>query len=271
MQDTVGTHLLRGRSVGLVPTMGALHAGHMGLVRTSKTENDLTAVSIFVNPAQFGPKEDYASYPREPEQDIEKLKTAGVDFLFMPEAKAIYPESFSTSVSVGELSRRLCGEFRPGHFDGVATVVAKLLNLVRPTRAYFGQKDYQQFLIIKRMADDLSFPVEIVPCPTWREEDGLAMSSRNAYLSAEERKAAAVIYKSLNEAAELLKSGEAGPKKTANHLRRLLEAEPNITEVQYAGVYDPKTLDALSEFKGKAVLAVAVRMGKGRLIDNILI
>jgi len=251
--------------------MGSLHAGHLGLVRSSKGENDLTAVSIFVNPAQFGPKEDYTAYPREPEQDIEKLKAAGVDILFMPDVKAMYSEGFSTSISVGELSRKLCGEFRPGHFDGVATVVAKLLNIVRPTRAYFGQKDYQQLLVIKRMAEDLNFPMEIVPCPTWREEDGLAMSSRNAYLTGEERKAAAAIYKSLSEAAELLKSGDAGPKKVSNRLRASLEAESQVTEVQYAGVYDPKTLDPLHEFKGRAVLAVAVKIGKARLIDNILI
>jgi len=251
--------------------MGALHAGHMGLVRASKMENDSTVVSIFVNPTQFGPGEDFTAYPREPEKDMEKLRAAGVDMLFMPEPKAMYPEAFSTTISVGDLSRKLCGEFRPGHFDGVATVVAKLLNIIRPTRAYFGQKDYQQFLVIKRMAEDLSFPVEIVPSPTWREEDGLAMSSRNAYLSATERKAAAVIFKSLSEAAELLKAGDASPEEAASSLRNSLDAEPMVSEVQYAGVYDPKTLEPLEEFKGKAVLAVAVKIGKARLIDNILI
>jgi pantoate--beta-alanine ligase len=250
--------------------MGALHDGHMSLVRNSLMENDVTVVSIFVNPTQFAPGEDFEAYPREPEQDISRLREAGVDTLFMPGPDAIYPDGFSTSIDIGEIGGKLCGAFRPGHFNGVASVVAKLFNIVQPTRAYFGLKDYQQVLVIKRLVADLSFPVEVVPCPAWRESDGLAMSSRNAYLSAEERKTATVINRGLKEAEESLKSGTS-PDEAVRQLRSMLDAETLVSEVQYAGVYDPGTLEPLESFSGKGVIAVAVKVGKGRLIDNLII
>jgi len=272
MQETVKGHRLRGRDVGLVPTMGALHDGHMSLVRNSLSENQFTVVSIFVNPKQFGPEEDLQSYPRDMEGDVAKLKAAGVDCLFMPEADAMYPEGFSTSIQMGEIAGRLCGAFRPGHFNGVATVVSKLMNISLCTRAYFGLKDFQQYLVIKRLASDLNLPVEVVGCATLRESDGLAMSSRNAYLSNRgEREAASVFYAALSEGARMLKAGEGGPHEAEKRMRELIGKESLVTEVQYAGVYDIRTLESLSEFRGRAVVAGAIRIGKTRLIDNILV
>lgn len=258
------------RRIVLVPTMGALHEGHMSLVRMSRSENHLTVVSLFVNPTQFSAGEDFEGYPRDIEGDIKKLRDAEVDVIFAPEAKAMYPTGFSSSLEPGGLSGRLCGAFRPGHFSGVATVVAKLFNIALPRRSYFGLKDYQQGLVIKRIAADLNMPVEVVLCPTMREEDGLAMSSRNQYLGPEDRRAAPVIYRALTEAAEKLKAGGA-PAEAAALMGEMLGTEPRITEVQYAGVYDPESLEELEEFRGRAVLAVAVKMGNARLIDNILI
>jgi pantoate--beta-alanine ligase len=270
MQDTVRGELMRGRAIGLVPTMGALHEGHMHLVRMSRMENHLTAVSIFVNPTQFGPGEDLERYPRNVDEDIRKLREADVDFLLLPEEKAMYPEGFDTAVRAGSLGEKLCGRFRPGHFDGVATVVAKLLHLALPTRAYFGLKDYQQYLVIKKMVRDLNFPVEVVASPTVREEDGLAVSSRNRYLSAEARRAAPLIYRTLSEAARKLKEG-AGPAEARKFMEDAFSGEPRVSSVEYAGVYHPKTLEDLEEFRGKALLAAAVRLGEARLIDNVLL
>jgi len=271
IQDTIRGAVLRGRTVGLVPTMGALHDGHMSLIRTSMRENNITVASIFVNPTQFAAGEDYEAYPRESDDDAKKLRDIGVDVLFMPELKAMYPEGFATSVSVkGGLTDRLCGAFRPGHFDGVATVVAKLLNIIGPHRAYFGLKDYQQYLVIKRMAEDLNMPVEIVGCPTFRESDGLAMSSRNAYLNEQERHSAPVIYKALAEASGAL-SMSLKIEDISAMIERAIKAEPGVTEVQYAGVYDHLTLEPLAEFKGRALIAAAVKMGSTRLIDNIIV
>jgi len=271
MQDTVREHRLRGRDVGLVPTMGALHGGHMSLVRNSISENHYTVASIFVNPTQFGPSEDLESYPRDIEGDVDKLRAAGVDCLFMPEASSMYPEGvFATSIQMGEIAGRLCGAFRPGHFNGVATVVAKLMNISLCTRAYFGLKDYQQYLVIKGMAADLNMPVEVVGCATMREPDGLAMSSRNAYLNPEGRKAAAALHEALSDGASDLRSG-APPADVEPEMRKRMETEPLINEVQYSGVYDIKTLEPLEDFTGKAVLAVAVKIGDTRLIDNVLV
>jgi pantoate--beta-alanine ligase len=261
----------RGKSIGLVPTMGALHDGHMSLVRTCRDENDITVVSLFVNPSQFGPGEDLAAYPRDVEGDSQKLRDAGVDALFMPDAGSMYPEGFSTSVEVKALSGKLCGAFRPGHFGAVATVVAKLLNIVGPHRAYFGLKDYQQYLVIKRLVADLNMPVEIVGCRTMREPDGLAMSSRNRYLSPSERKAAPVIYRCLKQAEEKIASGLLRVEGIKGSMEACLRSEPSVTEVQYASAYDPETLEELTEINGRALLAVAVRIGKARLIDNQLI
>jgi len=272
MQDTSRGHRLRGRDVGMVPTMGVLHAGHMSLVRNSISENHFTVVSIFVNPTQFGPGEDLETYPRDIDGDVAKLRAAGVDCLFMPEASAMYPKGFAASIQMGELAGRLCGAFRPGHFNGVATVVSKLFNISLCTRAYFGLKDYQQYLVIKRLAADLNMPVEVVGCATMREPDGLAMSSRNAYLDHRgERAAAAVLYAALSEGADMLRLRGKTPSEAERVMKELIAAEPLVTEVQYAGVYDMATLEPLGEFTGKAVLAGAVKIGRTRLIDSVLV
>ena len=270
MQDTAREQRLRGRDVGLVPTMGALHGGHMSLVRNSISENHYTVASIFVNPTQFGPNEDFDNYPRDMDGDVAKLEASGVDCLFMPEASAMYPKGFTTSIQMGELSGRLCGAFRPGHFNGVATVVSKLFNISLCTRAYFGLKDYQQYLIIKRLAIDLDMPVEVVGCATMRETDGLAMSSRNANLDPEGRKAAAALHEALSDGASDLRSG-ASPAEVEREMRKRMDSEPLIGEVQYSGIYDIKTLEPLEKFAGKAVLAAAVKIGRTRLIDNVLV
>ncbi len=271
VREALFPQIMRGRSVGLVPTMGALHDGHMAIVRDSVMENDLTVASIFVNPTQFGPGEDMDKYPRDVDGDITRLREAGVDILFMPSAADMYGEGFSTFIDVGPIAARLCGAFRPTHFRGVATVVAKLLNIVTPERAYFGQKDYQQFLILETMARELDMPVDMVICPTIREGDGLAMSSRNAYLSEKERSVAPVLYRALSSAAEALKGAEASPAKAKAMMEDMLRAEPLADEVQYIGCYDPHTLQWLEEFSGSALLAGAIKIGPTRLIDNVLV
>lgn len=271
MQETSLRGLQQGRSIGLVPTMGALHSGHLSLVRRARDENDIVVASVFVNPIQFGKGEDFEKYPRDMEGDKEKLGNAGTDILFMPETASIYPEGFFTYISVQGISERLCGLFRPGHFTGVSTVVCKLLNIVRPVRAYFGQKDYQQTVIIKRMIADLNLAVEAVVCPTVREGDGLAMSSRNVYLDPAQRKAAAVIYRALMAASETIKSGGASPKQAGDEMTAILHGEALITEIQYAGIYDPTTLEDLPKFGKENLLAIAVKLGSTRLIDNVLV
>ncbi len=271
MQDVTGTHRLHGRTVGFVPTMGALHEGHLSLVKMCREENDVVAVSIYVNPTQFGPGEDLSQYPRDLEGDGEKLRKEKVDILFLPDDSLMYPGGFSTFVEVETLSGKLCGVYRPGHFRGVATVVAKLFNIVNPARAYFGQKDFQQTLVIRRMVRDLNIAVDIVTCPTAREADGLAMSSRNAYLGAEERKAASVIYRSLVKAAERLKSGIIEVRALKTVMRDTLSAESLISEIQYCSAYDPESLDEMERVTTEALLAVAVKIGGTRLIDNILV
>ncbi|MEW6587244.1 MAG: pantoate--beta-alanine ligase [Nitrospirota bacterium] len=272
MQDTSEAHVLRGRSIGFVPTMGSLHDGHLSLVRRAREENDVTIVSIFVNPIQFGPSEDFKNYPRDMEGDTGKLLKEQVDVLFIPEGSLMYPEGFSSHIEVEVISDRLCGAFRPGHFRGVATVVGKLFHIVRPKRAYFGQKDYQQTLVIKRMARDFDMNVEIVVCPTVREKDGLAMSSRNAYLDPDQRKAAAVLFKCLSEASGAInKSAIIDAKIIAEAMREALRNEPSVTAIQYAGLYDPLTLEEITEIEGDVLLAVAVKMGDTRLIDNMLV
>ena len=271
MQDTSRGHLLHGRTIGFVPTMGALHEGHLSLMRMSKEENTITAVSIFVNPTQFGPSEDFASYPRKLEEDVEKLRKADIDILFLPDTSLIYPEGFATVVEVQGLSEKLCGRYRPGHFRGVTTVVAKLLTILRPTRAYFGQKDFQQTVIIKRMAKDLNLDAEIVVCPTIREHDGLAMSSRNAYLGKEQRAAATVLYRSLCRASDAIKAGMHSGAGVRSILQRELSEVPLITGIDYASVFVPDTLDEADEITAEVLLAVAARMGSTRLIDNMLV
>jgi len=270
-QDSCKKHLQRGRSLGLVPTMGALHDGHLSLVKRAKMENDVTIVSIFLNPLQFGPAEDLDKYPRDIEEDIKKLREQEIDILFIPDSNLMYPQSFSTHIEVGPLSERLCGKFRPGHFSGVATVVAKLFNIVSPTRAYFGQKDFQQTVIIKRMAKDLNFDTDIIVCPTMREHDGLAMSSRNVYLDTEQRSTGCVLYQCLNKASESVKSGMTSGEKIREMMKQTLLSEPLISQIDYASVYDPETLEEVDDIKGDVLLAVAVKIGNTRLIDNILL
>lgn len=271
MQDTSRGHLLHSRTLGFVPTMGALHQGHLSLVRMSREENNLTVVSIYVNPTQFGPAEDFSKYPRQIESDIERLREEAVDIVFLPDDTLMYPAGFSTEIQVKGLSERLCGQFRPGHFNGVATVVAKLLNIVRPTRTYIGQKDFQQTVIIKRMVRDLNLDTEIVVCPTIREEDGLALSSRNAYLNRDQRRAAIVLYRSLCEAAEAIRSGLRSGAEIRNVMRTRLEQEMQITGIDYASAYHPDTLEDMEDLQGEILLAGAVRMSGTRLIDNMLV
>jgi len=271
MQDTAWGHLLRGRTIGFVPTMGALHAGHLSLVRMSREENNITAVSIYVNPTQFGPSEDFTKYPRPIEADIERLRKEAVDILFLPDDALMYPTGFSTEIEVKGLSERMCGQFRPSHFKGVATVVAKLFSVVRPTRAYFGQKDFQQTVLIRKMAKDLNLDIDIIVCPTVREEDGLALSSRNAYLNREQRSAAIVLYRSLSEAADAIRSGIRSGAKIRQVMRTMLEKEMQITAIDYASVYHIDTLEDMEDLQGEVLLAGAVRMSGTRLIDNMLV
>ena len=271
VQDTAWGHLLHGRTIGFVPTMGALHEGHLSLVRMARDENDITAVSIYVNPLQFGPSEDLLKYPRDLEGDSEKLRGEGVDILFLPEELLMYPEGFETSVEVFGLSGKLCGAFRPGHFKGVATVVTKLFHILNPTRAYFGRKDFQQTLIIRRLVRDLNIGTQVVVCPTVREGNGLAMSSRNRYLSEEERRAAAIIYRSLEEGAGAVKSGIIECRRIRELMLGRLSSEPLISEIQYCSVFDPGTLDEPEQVRREALLAVAVKIGATRLIDNLLV
>lgn len=271
MQETSRRHLFKNRTIGFVPTMGALHAGHLSLIEKARSENDIVAASIFVNPMQFGKGEDFDKYPRDIEGDREKLRRNGVDILFMPEDKSVYPQGFATSINVDGISERLCGAFRPGHFTGVSTVVCKLFNIVRPARAYFGQKDYQQTVIIRRMADDLNMDIEVVVCPTKREDDGLAMSSRNAYLEQEERKAATALYRALTAASHSIKNGASDTSDIRGRMENVLRSEPLISEIQYASVYHTETLLELAELREINLLAIAAKIGNTRLIDNMLV
>jgi pantoate--beta-alanine ligase len=259
------------RTIGLVPTMGALHEGHLSLVREARRMCDVVVVSVFVNPTQFGPSEDYEDYPRNLTKDTALLTDYNVDYIFAPAAEEIYPKDFSTYVNVGGLSKLLEGESRPGHFRGVATVVAILLNTVRPDFAFFGQKDAQQAVIIKRMVRDLAFDTEIVVSPTVREDSGLAISSRNLYLDAEEQQSAAVIHRALKQAKENYKKGERHAGKLAEIVRATIETEPRV-RVDYVNVVDAETLEKLDKLDERPILvAVAAYVGKTRLIDNTML
>ena len=271
MQNIADELRRNGKRIGVVPTMGYLHDGHLSLIRIAKQHADIVVTTIFVNPAQFAPNEDFNKYPRDTESDIAKVRDEGADILFLPDNTVIYPEGFSTYINVDGLSEKLCGRSRPGHFRGVTTVVAKLVNIINPTRAYFGQKDFQQTVIIKKMVRDLNFSIDVVVCPTVREHDGLAMSSRNAYLDEEQRKAASVIYKSLSMASDSIKSGIIKTDKIKELMLKVISEEALITDTDYASVYNPETLDEMTEVHGDVLIAVAVRMGTTRLIDNVLI
>jgi pantoate--beta-alanine ligase len=255
---------------GLVPTMGALHAGHLALARRAKSECAHVGVSIFVNPTQFGPNEDLSKYPRTLERDLSLLEPLGVDMVWTPTPGSVYPPNFQTWVTVEEVTKPLEGKARPGHFRGVATVVAKLFNAFTPDKAYFGQKDAQQVVVIKQMARDLNFPVEIVVCPTVREPDGLALSSRNAYLNAEERQAATVLYRALTAAKTEFESGQRDAEILRAIMASTIAAEPLARE-EYVSAADPETLTELETIERGALLSMAVRVGQTRLIDNVLL
>ncbi len=258
-----------GQTIGFVPTMGFLHEGHLSLMRRARAENGVVVVSIFVNPTQFAQGEDLDSYPRDLQGDLVKAEGVGVDLVFAPSAESIYPKSFHTFVEVAELTERLCGASRPGHFRGVTTVVTKLFNLVKPHQAYFGQKDYQQSVVVRRLVVDLNFDLNVVVLPTVRESDGLAMSSRNARLTPDQRRAALVLYRSLRLSKDLVRAGERNAKAIRDEMQAIIEAEP-LARIDYVALSDPETLKPVEWIEGPTLAALAVRFGSTRLIDNIL-
>jgi pantoate--beta-alanine ligase len=259
-----------GKRIGFVPTMGYLHEAHLSLVRKAKTLCDKVVVSIFVNPTQFGPGEDFERYPRDEEGDKAKLDQEGVDFLFMPGNMEMYSSGYQTYVDVTEVSKGLCGDFRPGHFRGVATIVLKLFNIVRPHIALFGEKDYQQLLLIKRMVKDLNFDIEIIPGTLIREEDDIAMSSRNTYLSSKDRETARMIYRSLKKGKDLFDSGERRVSSIIKTVEEALRSKDGIA-IQYVEIRDAETLEKIDRVSRPAVIAVAAMVGSVRLIDNMMI
>ncbi|MCS7254761.1 MAG: pantoate--beta-alanine ligase [Armatimonadota bacterium] len=270
MQSCAMRLRMENKVIGFVPTMGYFHEGHLSLMRRARSECDVVIVSIFVNPIQFSPGEDYERYPRDVERDLKMAEDVGVDIIFHPSVEEMYPEGYATYVHVERLTEGLCGAHRPGHFLGVTTVVAKLFNIVMPHKAYFGEKDYQQLMVIKRMVKDLNFPVEIVSCPTVREKDGLAMSSRNVYLQPEERQAALSLSRGLMAAKEMFERGE----RDANALKRLVEEcmrSSKLVRPQYIEVVDAETLEPVERIERDAVIAVAAFVGKARLIDNVIL
>jgi pantoate--beta-alanine ligase len=270
MQRWSETERCQGRRISFVPTMGFLHEGHLSLVRHARSLGDRVVVSVFVNPTQFAPQEDYAAYPRDFERDHKLLDNEGVEILFSPAVQEMYPQGFQTRVEVSQLSTFLCGAHRQGHFQGVATVVSKLFNAVRPHVAIFGEKDYQQLQVIRSLVRDLNFDTEIVGHPIIREADGLAMSSRNAYLSAEERKAALCLFRSLNRAVSMVQTGEV----TAQVITGAVKAEiarESLAQLEYVKVCDTMTLIEVDQVQDRALLALAVRIGRTRLIDNTIL
>jgi pantoate--beta-alanine ligase len=268
MQRTAEDERRQGKFLGLVPTMGALHEGHLSLIRRCRVENDLAIMSLFVNPAQFNRRDDLERYPRDLEADSRMARAAGVDIIFAPTVEGMYPDGYTTHVTVERLAERWEGASRPGHFRGVATVCAKLFTICRPHRAYFGQKDYQQSLVVRRLAADLNLGLEIVVLPTVREPDGLALSSRNALLSPEERRQAAVLSQALFDAQKAVRSGERDASRLAAAIEERIRSAP-LARLDYVGVCDPETLEPLIEIAGKAVAVVAASLGATRLIDNV--
>jgi len=261
---------MAGKIIALVPTMGFFHEGHLELMRVGKKHGDVVIFSIFVNPLQFGPSEDYASYPRDPEGDLAKAEKAGADIAFLPSGREMYPEGFQTKINVKNVTQPLCGLARPGHFDGVTTVVAKLFNITKPHLAIFGQKDYQQLTVLSRMVKDLNMDIQIVGVPTVREADGLAMSSRNSYLNAEERRSALCLKKALDLAEEWVQSGEKEAGKVRAGMVSLIEHTAH-TKIDYINICNPITLEDKESLEGEILIALAVKVGKTRLIDNRLI
>jgi len=267
MQQTSRQIRSSGKTIAFVPTMGFLHDGHLELLKQGKQRADVLMLSIFVNPTQFGPTEDYSKYPRDMDGDLKKAEGAGTDIVFTPPVSEMYPDGSQTTVKVKNLPDHLCGLSRPGHFDGVATVVTKLFNIVMPHVTLFGQKDFQQLAVIRRMAADLNMDLEIIGIPTVREPDGLAMSSRNKYLNPEERKSALCLKRSIDLAIKMMENGERNAGKMKASIRDLISGYP-FTDIDYVSICDPLTLDDIETVKEKALLALAVRVGKTRLIDN---
>ena len=270
VRDRVKAWKKEGKQVGLVPTMGYLHEGHKSLIDKAVAENDAVVVSVFVNPMQFGPTEDLASYPRDLEADAKLCEAAGASLIFHPEPEEMYKDGFCSFVDMNGLTNALCGLSRPVHFRGVCTVVGKLFNIVHPDRAYFGQKDAQQLAVVRRMVRDLNFDLEIVGCPIIREEDGLAKSSRNTYLSEEERKAAVILHKGLVKGEEMVSAGEKDVKKVLDAITEIIESEP-LARIDYVEAVDFDNIETIDTIEGSVLVAVAVYIGKTRLIDNFIV
>ncbi len=266
IKDSKGKKL----SIGLVPTMGYLHEGHLSLVEASKKENDVTVLTIFVNPTQFAPNEDLSKYPRNMERDLKLCSEAGVDFVFAPEVSELYPESFSTYVNVEGITSELCGKSRPTHFRGVTTIMSKLFNILAPDRAYFGQKDAQQYFVIERMTADLNMDIRLEMCPIVREDDGLAISSRNIYLSPDERKQSLILSESLKLAEDLILSGQRNVDIVISEMRKNIE-KMNLANIDYIEIVQTKTLQPAELINGSILVALAVKFGNTRLIDNIIL
>ncbi|OQA21262.1 MAG: Pantothenate synthetase [Actinobacteria bacterium ADurb.Bin346] len=279
MQKLSKSLLSAGETIGLVPTMGYLHEGHISLIKKARKDCSMVIVSIFINPIQFGPGEDYGTYPRDTQRDRSMAEKAGADYIFKPSVKDMYPDKFSTFVEVVGLDSIMCGAMRPGHFRGVCTVVIKLFNIIYPDRAYFGLKDYQQYLIIKKMVKDLELPVKVIGCPIVREKDGLAMSSRNKHLSASERKSASILYKNLLLAKEKINNGENNLIKLKKICEENIKASADVLKVDYFDFRESETLEEIGTLKPEAgkkqikklLIAGAVRVGKTRLIDNLIL
>lgn len=268
LRHFLGSIRREGKSIGFVPTMGYLHKGHLSLIEASVRENDVTVLSIYVNPTQFGPAEDLDQYPRDLENDKKLVKEAGADLIFIPDNEMMYKDHHATYVNVNGLTNQLCGASRPTHFQGVTTIVTKLFNIVQPHRAYFGQKDAQQSIVIKRMVKDLNMPVSVVVCPIVREADGLAMSSRNTYLSIKERKQATILYKALQEAKLKIESGEQSSRIIKSTIEQMIRTQPAAV-VDYVSIVSQNTIEDIDDLKGKILIALAVKIGKTRLIDNL--
>lgn len=270
LKKTIDEQKADGRSVGFVPTMGYLHKGHMALVEKASEYNDFVVVSIYVNPTQFSESEDLQSYPRDMDRDLEVCRKYSVDIVYTPSNEEVYPSGYQTLVNVKELSAHLCGAFRESHFEGVATIVTKLFNMVEPDKAYFGLKDYQQFKVIERLTKDLNFDIEIIGVETKRDNDGLATSSRNIYLDTDEREEARYLYKSLCKAERLLKDGMKNSNQIIKTIREVLDTK-DLIKIQYIEIVDPKDLKSIGNINGQALVAIAAYVGKTRLIDNLLI
>lgn len=268
IREIVAEERKAGKKIGFVPTMGYFHEGHLSLIKKAKTENEFIVVSIFVNPTQFGIGEDYETYPRELERDGKLAENAGADVIFHPTVQEMYPQGYKTFVEVEEITSKLCGASRPGHFRGVTTVVMKLFNIVKPDRVYFGQKDAQQVAVIQQMTRDLNIDIEIIPCPIVREADGLAMSSRNIYLNEEERKSALVLSQSLFRIEEVIRNGERDAAKVKGLITAHINSEPGA-HIDYVEIVDAITLEEIESIRGTVLIALAVKIGKTRLIDNI--